>query len=98
MSTSRTRASQSLFELLQRTGGAADQLLDAVLGAISDPVTIRVRDDRLLYANPAALAHLGLSSIEELRARRPTEIMAGYRVFTADGAEVSVDELPSVRI
>ena len=44
-------------------------------------MTIRDRDDRLIYANDAALAHLGFASVEELRATSPDEIFAGYRVF-----------------
>jgi PAS domain S-box-containing protein len=65
---------------------------------LSDPVTIRDREDRIIYANRAALAHLGIASIDELRATPPGQIMADYVVTGEDGGDVSMDQIPSVRL
>ena len=84
--------------------GATERILDserrfqAIVGSLSDPVTIRNRDDELIYANRAALLHLGLESIDELRTTSPDAIMAEHRVFDEEGREVSMDQVPSVRI
>jgi serine phosphatase RsbU (regulator of sigma subunit) len=65
---------------------------------MSDPVTIRSRDNRLLYANESALTHLGIDSVAELRNTAPSQIMAGYDVYGADGSLVSMSDIPSVRL
>jgi PAS domain S-box-containing protein len=76
-----------------------ERRFEAIVGSLSDPVTIRDRHDRLVYANPAALAHLGVESLEEFRSATPEEIMRSYRgVYGEHGREVSMSELPSVRI
>ena len=61
-------------------------------------MTIRDREHRFVYANPAAVTHLGFGSWEELRDTSPDAIMADYRVFAQDGHPVSMDDIPSVRI
>jgi PAS domain S-box-containing protein len=76
----------------------SERLLDGIVGSLSDPVTIRSRDDRLLYANQAALKHLGLESLEELRATSPATIMAHYDVSGADGSPIVMSDIPSVRL
>ena len=45
------------------------------LDALADAVTIRGSDDRLLYANRAALDRMGLASVEEIAAADPRELM-----------------------
>jgi PAS domain S-box-containing protein len=83
---------------------ATDRILDserrfqAIVGSLRDPVTIRNCDDELIYANRAALVHLGFESIEALRATSPDTIMAAHRVLDEKGREVSMDRVPSVRI
>ena len=76
----------------------SEQRFDAIVGTLSDPVTIRDREDRLVYANPAALDHLGFASVEQLRATSPDEIFAAYRVLGETGQEIVMDDIPSVRI
>jgi PAS domain S-box-containing protein len=92
------RQRERLVQELRRALHGSERILDAIVGSMSDPVTIRSRDDRLLYANRAALVHLGMESVTELRRTPPREIMAGYDVFAADGSEVSMSDIPSVRL
>jgi PAS domain S-box-containing protein len=89
---------ERLVDALRRSLHGSQRLLDTVVGSLSDPVTIRGRDNRLLYANQAALAHFGIESVDELRATAPEEIMAGYDVFAADGSSISMSDIPSVRL
>ena len=76
----------------------SERRFDAIVGSLSDPVTIRDREHRFLYANPAALAHLGFDSWEELRETPPAAIMADYLVWREDGRPVAMEDIPSVRI
>lgn len=92
------RERERLVEELRHTLHLAEQRFDAVVGALSDPVTIRDRNNRLVYANRAALAHLGFQSSEQLRNTSPNKIMDDYLVFTEDGHPISMDQIPSVRI
>src|SRR5579884_487728 len=92
------RQRERLVQELRRALHGSERLLDAIVGSLSDAVTIRSRDHRLLYANPSALAHLGLESLEQLRATSPTDIMAFYDVYGADGSEISMSQIPSVRL
>ncbi len=89
---------ERLVEELRHTLHLAEQRFDAVVGALSDPVTIRDRHNRLIYANRAALTHLGFESSEELRSTPPEEIMGDYLVWTEDGHPISMEQIPSVRI
>jgi PAS domain S-box-containing protein len=89
---------ERLLAELQRTLRANEQRFDAVVGSLEDPVTIRDRDERIVYANRAALAHLGFASSEELRATPPERIMRDYVVRGADGRAVAMEDIPSVRI
>ncbi len=87
-----------LVEELRRAARLAERRFDAVVGSLSDPVTIRDRGDRLVYANRAALIHLGFSSSEELRNTPPERIMADYLVWSETGDAISMQEIPSVRL
>jgi PAS domain S-box-containing protein len=92
------RERERLVEELRHTLHLAEQRFDAVVGALSDPVTIRDRSNRLVYANRAALGHLGFESSEQLRSTPPDKIMDDYLVWTEDGRQISMDQIPSVRI
>jgi PAS domain S-box-containing protein len=92
------RERERLVEELRHTLHLAEQRFDAVVGGLSDPVTIRDRNNRLVYANRAALAHLGFETSEQLRNTSPDKIMDDYLVFTEDGHPISMDQIPSVRI
>jgi PAS domain S-box-containing protein len=99
--TDRVEAERERDRLVDELRGAlqgSQRQFDAIVGELSDPVTIRDREHRIVYANRAALAHLGFESLEELRATSPDQIMSEYRVVGEDGGEVSMQEVPSVRI
>ena len=53
----------------------AQSACGVVLDALADAVTIRGADDRLLYANRAALDRMGLASVEEIVATDPRELI-----------------------
>ncbi len=87
-----------LLDDLRRALHGSERRFDAIVGALSDAVTIRDRNHRFVYANAAALAHLGFETWEDLQATAPAEIMADYLVWTEDGHEVTMDDIPSVQI
>jgi PAS domain S-box-containing protein len=89
---------ERLLAGLRRTLDANERRFDAVVGSLEDPVTIRDRDERIVYANEAALARLGFDSSEELRETSPAAIMRDYVVRGADGRAVAMEDIPSVRI
>lgn len=92
------RERERLVGELQVALRAAQRRFETIVGELSDPVTIRDRSDRIVYANRAALRHLRFDSAEELRQTPPAEIMADYVVLGEDGREVSMDRIPSVRM
>ena len=71
--------------------------LDAMLSGIADAVTGQAPDGSLIYANDAALELLGYSSLEELLAVPPAEIMARYEIFDEYGGEFPIERLPGRR-
>jgi PAS domain S-box-containing protein len=87
-----------LVEELRRTLVGSERRFDAIVGSLADPVTIRDRENRIVYANRAALTHLGFESVEALAATAPELIMADYIVMAEDGTEISMDRIPSVRL
>jgi PAS domain S-box-containing protein len=89
---------EALVDELRRTLRGTEQRFDAIVGSLSDPVTIRDREDRIVYANRAALDSLGFDSGAELRETPPASIMEDYVVRGADGREVMMEDIPSVRI
>ena len=50
------RQAERLVEELQRALAGSEQRLAVILDSLAEAVTIRGRDDRLIYANRAALA------------------------------------------
>ena len=87
-----------VVEELRRALLGTERRFDAVVGSLSDPVTIRDREHRIIYANKAALTHLGYASWDDLRGVPPGDIMADYVVLGEHGEPVSMDQIPSVRI
>src|ERR1700760_1057626 len=87
-----------LLEELRRALHGSERRFDAIVGSLSDAVTIRDRHHRFVYANSAAIAHLGFETWEDLQATAPSEIMADYLVWAEDGNEVTMDDIPSVQI
>jgi PAS domain S-box-containing protein len=92
------REREQLVEELRRALDRSQMRFEAIVGALSDPVTIRDRDDHLVYANRAALEQLGVGSLQELERTRPDQIMADYLVSREDGSQVRMEDIPSVRI
>jgi serine phosphatase RsbU (regulator of sigma subunit) len=93
----RVRSSASLGERLEQELGGSRALI-GVLDALADAVTIRAPDDRLIYANQAALERLGLDSVEDLRSADPRGLMGGWTTTGEDGGPIAMDDLPSVRL
>jgi PAS domain S-box-containing protein len=89
---------ERLVEELRGALRGSERRFEAIVGALADPVTIRDREHRIVYANRAALEHLGFSSWEELRDTSPDAIMSDYEVWTEDGREIAMRDIPSVRI
>ncbi|MDQ2897094.1 MAG: PAS domain S-box protein, partial [Actinomycetota bacterium] len=79
------RERERLVRELRRALHGAERRFDAIIGALSDPVTIRDRENRLIYANAAALAYLGFDSVDELRSSSPDAILSAYRVLDEGG-------------
>ncbi len=92
------REREELVEELRRALRGSERRFDAIVGSLGDPVTIRDRAHRFVYANPAAVAHLGFETWEQLRDTSPSSIMSDYLVWGEDGREISMDDIPSVRI
>ncbi|MCP9491696.1 MAG: SpoIIE family protein phosphatase [Solirubrobacteraceae bacterium MAG38_C4-C5] len=72
--------------------------LEAILEAVADSVTARGPDGDLMYANPAALAAAGKSSLEELRAMPPEELLADLEVVDEDGVPLPPGQSPYLRV
>ncbi len=69
-----------------------------VVDSLAEAVTIRDRDDRIIYANRAALRSLGFASLDALRAAAPNAIMDEYIVTAEDGSQLHMADVPSVRL
>jgi PAS domain S-box-containing protein len=92
------RQAERLVEELQRALAGSEQRLAVVLDSLAEAVTIRGRDDHLIYANRAALARLGYDSAEELRAADPRALMGDYETTDEHGQPIAMDDLPSVQL
>ena len=82
------------LEARLRTGGPG---MDAILDSLAEAVTIRDPSHHIIYANRAALAHMGFSSLEEMQARGLYSIIGDYIVLDEDGNELTMQDIPSVR-
>jgi PAS domain S-box-containing protein len=76
---------------------AAGPGMAAILDSLAEAVTIRDPSHHIVYANPAALAHMGFSSLEEMQARGLNSIMDDYVVQDEDGKDLTMQDIPSVR-
>jgi PAS domain S-box-containing protein len=89
---------ERLVEELRRTLRGTERRFEAIVGSLIDPVTIRDREHRIVYANAAAISHLGFDSWEQLEGTPPALIMKDYMVWGEDGRDVAMEDIPSVRI
>ena len=69
-----------------------------ILDVLGEAVTIRDRADHIIYANRAALEHMGFATLAELQARPPGSIMSDYIVTDEHGRALTMDDVPSVRL
>jgi PAS domain S-box-containing protein len=83
---------------LERALTGSEQRLRAIVDSLAEAITIRGTDNRLIYANRAALDRLGIATAEELAEADPQALMGPYATFAEDGSEVGLAELPSVRL
>ncbi|HEY2161341.1 MAG TPA: SpoIIE family protein phosphatase [Solirubrobacteraceae bacterium] len=86
----------SLRELDERLG-AANSLVE-VLDALAEAITIRDPQNRIVYANRAAAEQMGFASVKELLERPPQSIFDDYIVRDERGGELTMNDIPSVRL
>ena len=61
-------------------------------------MTIRDPHHHILYANRAALRQMGFSSLADMQRQPPQAIFADYLVHDEHGRELTMDQIPSVRL
>jgi serine phosphatase RsbU (regulator of sigma subunit) len=83
-----TRQASSILDLAQ----------PVIVDELAEAVTIRAPDNRLVYANRAALQRLGVATLQELRAADPNALMSAYEAVGEDGRVLTLEDLPSVRL
>lgn len=96
--TEAERERERLVGELRAALRGSERRFEAIVGSLGDPVTIRDHEHRFVYANRAALVHLGFETWEELRETAPDTIMSDYLVWGEDGREIAMQDIPSVRI
>jgi PAS domain S-box-containing protein len=69
-----------------------------ILDALAEAVTIRDPHHHILYANRAALRQMGFTSLADIQRTPPQAIFADYLVHDEHGNEVTMDQIPSVRL
>ena len=69
-----------------------------LLDTLSEAITIRDLSDTLLFANQAAIRHMGFETLAELQATPLQSIMADYIVENEDGRPLKMSDVPSVRL
>ena len=89
---------QQLLDELELALAGSEQRLQAIVDSLAEAITIRGPDKRLVYANRAALERLGMSSLAELAAADPRELMGSYTTLDELGRPIDMDDLPSVRL
>ena len=89
---------QRLLDELERALAGSEQRLRTIVDSLAEAITIRGRDQRLVYANRAALERLGMETVQELAEADPRALMEPYVTTAEDGTELGMDDLPSVRL
>jgi PAS domain S-box-containing protein len=89
---------QRLLDELEQALAGSEQRLRAIVDSLAEAITIRGRDNHVIYANRAALDRLGIATVEELAAADPQALMGPYLTVAEDGAEIGMEDLPSVRL
>jgi serine phosphatase RsbU (regulator of sigma subunit)/PAS domain-containing protein len=89
---------ERLLRELETALAGSEQRLRAIVDSLAEAITIRGRDNHLIYANRAALARMEIESVAELAQADPRALMDGHEVRGEDGGAVGLDDLPSVRL
>jgi PAS domain S-box-containing protein len=84
--------------LSERLARGDQTLFTEVVELLAEAVTLRSVDGKIVYANRAALAHLGIDSRDELHRRSAQSIMDEYLVEDEHGRPLTMDDVPSVRL
>jgi PAS domain S-box-containing protein len=69
-----------------------------LLETLGEAVTIRDPNDKILFANRAALRQLGFDTLQELQQRSLDSIMGDYVVHDDRGRPLTMRDVPSVRL
>ncbi len=72
--------------------------LGQILAELGTAITVRNLAGEIVYANPAALAMCGCSSLADLQARGTEAILDDYVAETSDGVPLVHGEIPSMRL
>jgi PAS domain S-box-containing protein len=87
-----------LVEQLRRALAGSEERLGLILDSLGEAITIRGRDDRLIYANRAALDRMGLETVQQLREADPQQLMGAWETTGEHGEPIVLGDLPSVRV
>ncbi|HWH12124.1 MAG TPA: SpoIIE family protein phosphatase [Solirubrobacteraceae bacterium] len=87
-----------LIARLEAALHGSERRFAGIVDALAEAVTIRDLDDRIIYANRAALDSMGFASLDEMTRSPPSSIMDAYIVTGNDGREIGMDDIPSVRL
>jgi PAS domain S-box-containing protein len=74
-----------------------EQQLEATLANLAEAILVRDANDRMVFANPAAVGLLGLRSMEELVASTRDDVMGLYDAFDERGRPLSLEDLPTTQ-
>lgn len=88
----------ALHAELERALAGSEQRLQTIVDSLAEAITIRGLDNRVTYANRAALERLGLDSAAELAEIDPRELLGSYVALAEDGSRIDMRDLPSVRV
>jgi signal transduction histidine kinase len=86
--------------IVERSGREAELSrddLEAVLGRISEGITVRALDGRIVYANEAAARLLGLDTPHDVVGSPMGEHRRRFEIFDIDGRPLDPSELPGER-
>jgi PAS domain S-box-containing protein len=89
---------QRLLEELREALRGSEQRLAVTLDSLAEAVTIRAKDNHVVYANDAALKRLGFASVQELRDAEPQSLLSSWEMFDEHGNELRLQDIPSVRL
>jgi PAS domain S-box-containing protein len=90
----RTELLRELEAQLRRARPGFAEILDV----LAEAVTIRDPHHHIVYANPAAWRQMGFASLEQMQRQPPQSIFSDYVVHGEHGEEVTMDQIPSVRL